>query len=420
VVAIDGLRADVLTSPDYRAATPNLRRFGNGATVYGSAYAASGIPVAALASVLTGSAASEHGVGLRDPNTGLTPDLPARTTHLYTVLRGQGYRTSGFVSSADTERAGLAQGFDRWNAHGAEGAAPAVAHLWSRLTPTTTRWPLERTVEDTVDSAVDYAERADGLRGEALFVRLEGLDYPFRHRLEDRVAVGTDGKSVTGAYTAAVRRVDHAFGRLQKALPRDAVLAVVGVTGIELDEARSVVGSPPGRVRTGHTLHNELLHVPMLVRSGSAQRVQSVASSASVGPTVLSILGIQAPSDWQGRELKQGTTRSPDVVVSSGVRWGPEERTAQDGTYKLIEDKHGRWELYHLGDDPEERLGIAEGGVAVDTVRSSLGKHTAYRGLQPRAQRQRNLGWDVLGLATRLWRVQRDARATDVQHEAGS
>ena len=420
IIAVEGLRADALTDPEYRQATKNLRRFQAGSRRYTSAFATSGVTSAAMASILTGVSATAHGVGLRDPKTGLTLDMPSHVPTLYERLAAGGYRTSAFVSGGMLERGGMARGFDHWNAYGQEGAAPAVAHLWSQITPQSTRWPARRPVEDTIDAAVAHVDRNANLRGHALFVHLDALQPPFRYRLEDQADLGALPKGAKGSYMATARRVDHAVHRLVQVLPRDGVVVIMGVSGVELDEARSNRVGPPAAARSGHTLHNELLHVPMMVRDGRVGPIDTVLSSGVIASVVLEATGLPVPDDLMSETTRTSRDAGARVAVSTGVRWGAELRVAQTRDHKLVEDQHGRWALYDLQEDPAERRAIAEGGPVVDRVRAALGRHTANIELPARAQRERQVLPDALQAMTRLWSPHRGFGLDDNQPKSGS
>jgi hypothetical protein len=219
---------------------------------------------------------------------------------------------------------------------------------------------------------------------------------------------------------ATARRVDHAVDRLIRVLPRDGVVVVLGVSGVEINEARSVRTGAPHAARSGHTLHNELLHVPMWVRGGRGGRVDTVISSSVIASVVLSAAGLPVPEDLVREKGQTSRDAGASVAVSTGVRWGSELRVAQNRDHKLLEDQHGRWAIYDLQDDPAERRAIAEGGPTVDRVRAALGRHTANIELPARAQRDRKVLHDAFHAMTRLWSLQRGFGLDDNQPEPGS
>jgi arylsulfatase A-like enzyme len=108
----------------------------------------------------------------------------------------------------------------------------------------------------------------------------------------------------------------------------------------------------------GHTLfiYEENVRVPFIVMApGVIQervRVSGIASLVDTAPTVLDLLGLQAPASYQGRSLLESPSRMAlfctDYTLGLlGLR---------DGRWKLIHElESGRSRLYDLDEDPEER-----------------------------------------------------------------
>jgi arylsulfatase A-like enzyme len=154
-------------------------------------------------------------------------------------------------------------------------------------------------------------------------------------------------------YHNALHSADEALGQLldglrQRGLDRNTLVVILGDHG-------EAFGEHPGNI--GHTLavYEENVRVPLLFSapglSTSPVRVGRVASLVDVAPTVLDLLGIPAPSGWQGQSLLD---RAPRVALfctdySLGLLG------LRDGRWKLIHElESGRSTLYDLQDDPGE------------------------------------------------------------------
>ncbi len=117
----------------------------------------------------------------------------------------------------------------------------------------------------------------------------------------------------------------------------------------------------------GHTLYDELLHVPLIVRAPGfeAKRVEEPVSLLDITPTVLDLLGIEAPNEVDGRSLL------PLIRGEPGVTTAFEERALAFGRPLygserwgvLTDDKKwtthdGREQLFDLAADPAEQKNL--------------------------------------------------------------
>jgi arylsulfatase A-like enzyme len=112
----------------------------------------------------------------------------------------------------------------------------------------------------------------------------------------------------------------------------------------------------------GHTLflYEENIRVPLVVALPGAwhegKRVQGTASLIDVAPTLLDLLGLKAPADYQGASLLEPRERAALFFTDyslplAGVR---------DGRWKLIaEIGSSRAKLFDLEADPQETRNVA-------------------------------------------------------------
>jgi hypothetical protein len=112
----------------------------------------------------------------------------------------------------------------------------------------------------------------------------------------------------------------------------------------------------------GHTffLYEENVHVPVLIAGPAVvrrqERVRKVVSLVDIAPTVLDLVGITAPSGYQGRSMFDGT-QHPALFFADyslgilGLR---------DGPWKyMYEIESGRSKLFDLDRDPGERRDVS-------------------------------------------------------------
>lgn len=367
LVVLDTVRADLLGAyGNERGTSPHLDALAERGVVFRNCLAASPWTGPSVASILTGRYPDEVGVrGL------LSPLDPAATT-LAERLREAGYRTGAVVSN---EIAGAKYGYD---------AGYEDFHLEPYTTPDTlpNGLPIARPhfrADLVTQRALGWLESAR----DPFFLHVHYSDphvpylppEPWRGRLagddlvaRDKLVAGALGlrdlqpqevEGVRHNHEAEIAFMDDQIGRLLEALPEGTVVVVVSDHGEEfLDH---------GGYLHGHSLYQELLHVPLIfagpgVPSGTS--IDFPVSHVDVVPTILDLLGLPVGSvtgrslrplfsgaggDWDERSLlsilENGQARSCTAIRRG--RWKL-QRCAGDGA-----------RLFDLSADPEERHDVA-------------------------------------------------------------
>jgi len=136
----------------------------------------------------------------------------------------------------------------------------------------------------------------------------------------------------------------------------------------------------------GHTLfiYEENVRVPYLIVAPELirkqTRVSRTASLIDTAPTILDLLGLQIPSDYQGSSLLQQSRRMALFLTDYSLGF----LGLRDGRWKFIyELESGRAKLFNLSIDPDETKNLASGEPGtVEAYRTRLQRWAAaQRGL---------------------------------------
>jgi choline-sulfatase len=352
LVSVDTLRADYLSCYGSKkgASLPGFDRIAREGLLFENASSVAPTTLPAHASLLTGTSPLEHwvhdNVGFR-----LRQDLPT----LASTLKDRGYRTGGFVGSFVLNRKfGLARGFDVYSDEmsGAESGLP------------------ERRGDKVLEEAIHWMG-SDAKAPFFLFLHFYDPHRPYDPPppFAQDVAGLDPADALDVLYRGEISYVDSLLQRLlafldARGLSESTVLVVTADHGESLGEH--------GEDTHGFFLYQSTLHVPLLIRAPGihpGQRVGDLIRTIDVAPTALRLLGVEAPSTFEGVSFVSATGE----VVSHDVEayaetfvprlyygWS-ELRSLRRQSWKLIVAP--RSELYDLDSDPEEmrdRIGDPE------------------------------------------------------------
>ena len=362
VFIADALRADALGLYGQEAATsPHLDTFAREAKRFDEVWAQSSWTRPSIASLMTGLQPDTHGVDA--VNAVLAPELVT----LSEVLSTAGFRTGAFVANhVVSARFGFNQGFDEWD-ESLYGTSPtntvARALEWVGDAPE----PFFLYVH-TLDPHGPYEpspEHWEQLRPAGGYAGRTNI----KELVKDKGLAGAELDYLRSAYHAEVRGVDAAFGQLVEGLGQDVLdRSVVVFTADYGEEFRD-----HGDGGHGHTLYEEVVRVPLVIRPPNGLNGGS-STSATVQhvdllPTLAGLAG--APNlKTQGRDLSgwlSGGSAPEGGRLASRLRFSGYNKSAiREGSMKLIvnNDRFGRevvrTELYDLANDPKEERNLAE------------------------------------------------------------
>lgn len=362
LVVVDTLRADHLGVYGYdRPVSPHLDALAAGAIVYTDATSSTSWTLPSFASLVTGAWPYRHGAGVH--NGAENTRAPLARDGLPTVAErfaAHGWHTGAIVSNPYlTRRFGIDRGFAHYDDRLATlpDTPEETVRQWKRTSARIAR--LYRPANEMTDAAIAWWTSTPAPR----FLMLHYMDVhtPRRPPAEDRRAVGGDGD--VAAYDASIRYVDRELARFLAAAG-EPIVVFTADHGEELGQRPGVyAGEDLGATGHGHTLYQELVRVPLVVRApGRApQRVDRPVRTVDVPTTLLALAGLPGlPGDgvplWEA--LGGPPVADEPPVIAHALRYGTEKRAARRGPLKLIDTRFGP-ELYDLAADPGERDNLA-------------------------------------------------------------
>ena len=374
LISIDTLRPDHLGCYGYpRQTSPNLDAFRKDAVLFRHAFAHAPSTLASHAAILTSLLPPHHGASVDDLA------VPREVLTLAEVMREGGYSTASFNGGIQLDPAyGLDQGFDVYV------SAKPRSSIAETLVDETDHFSYQ------VEQARAWIEKQ--ARPFFLFLHTYEVHNPYTPRAPDleffqgdyhgdlpnritvkllsqfnqgkRALEARDRQHILDAYDAEIRSADRAFGRLVDLLRNlgiydDALMVVTSDHGEEFSEHGQVGWH-------SHTLYDELLHVPLLVKLPGKARagttIEETVRGIDIAPTMLAALGRRAPSEFEGLDILAPGPRptGADEVWSRRDIRMLDARTLSDlvclrtPEWKLIDGR-----LYNLRSDPGERKDVA-------------------------------------------------------------
>jgi arylsulfatase A-like enzyme len=350
LVFVDTLRRDRLGLYGYRRreTSPQLDRWAEGAVVFEQARASAPWTLPSVRALLGGSASEPW----EDSFT-----LPER-------LQEQGFVT-GFLCNNPYLRPSF--GMERgWTHYRFDLMAPAKLQVDRALA-----WLEQHPDRDSallvqfMDPHMPYEEpeayrtrwtegRPEAYKGSASRAPLMKLD------LDDPTTAAVKDW-VQARYDQNIRYVDDQIARLLEAVGDDAVVVVFADHGEELWDHDGV--------EHGHSLHEELLAVPLIIRAPGLEpgRVDAPVSLLDLAPTVLELLDLPAPPSGERWSLLPAIRGEPQALERLEQRALVIGQTLYDDeAWGLVRGEDKWWiegaeeHRYRLDRDPGERQNLSQ------------------------------------------------------------
>lgn len=342
LILVDTVRADHVGFYGYeRETTPAMDAFAEGAVVFRNAYAQANNTPRSIPSLMTSRFPSAIRWVRIDRNY---PNLRDEEHTLAESFSEAGYRTEAETSHYYfVPKRNLDQGFAEWSNPGAGTIKES----------------------NTAVTAPRILPRAIG-RLEALAKRTEPW-FLFVHFFEPHGSYMAHkppadfGNALMDRYDGELRFADDHVGVLLKAveelgLSDDTIVVITSDHGEAFREHRYYFH--------GHTVYNEEIHVPLMMRiPGVAPRVlDERVALVDIAPTLLSAVQVPIAPTMQGADLvptilsgkKRGLPIYSELLPYPN--WPEDQRALIMGHYQVLYTKKGNvWELYDLQADPAEQ-----------------------------------------------------------------
>ena len=389
VVLVDTLRASKLKvfEPSSRVRTPVLDELAGHSAVFEHAQSTENWTKPAVGAILTGLHPMDHGA--RTQGAVLSDDVTTLAEH----FEGQGFATGGFIANGYiSDRFGFDQGWDRYKNFIREPGASSEAEDVFREAGD---WAVEHGDErfflyvHTIDPHVPYDPEDEFV---SLYDSRSDYDGQVRPRMTGELLhdakrqpprvtfTESDITRLQALHDGEITQHDRHMGtfiqRLKDAgLWEDTVFVFVADHGEEFQEH--------GSWGHGHSVYQELLHVPFLVHHEGhvpAGRIDTRVSTVDLAPTVVSLAGIPPMAGIAGRSLVpliHGATRpGPEVAMSEFL---DERRVMMAGPWKLIVRGNLTSSLFDLEHDPGEhtQLDLVTHPIAARYLRILQGQFLA-------------------------------------------
>jgi len=413
VFVMDTQRYDRMSCYGYHTlTTPHTDALASRGTLFEEAYSTSSWTWPATASILTGLVPEEHGVLSNESCT-----LALSNLSLAEALAEEGYSTGGFSCNPliAPERY-FDQGFEQFD------SAPHIRHtgavinsieewitaragarffLYLHLAdPHTPHAPLPAELE-----RLGHTQPVDYVSIEHEGRTYDRMDLYARNLLRPGALLSEEvperhAQWAHQVYDASVATGDHYLGRVMSRLDElglreTTVVALTSDHGEELFDHQ--------RLAHGHTLHAELVRVPLLLAGPGIQerRVTGPISNRHLAPTLARIGGAELPHITDSLLLFEDELPSRSVSFQTGKgAWGDERGQSlfgiREGGWVLHHNASAQkrsWTLYDVDTDPYEQNDLSE-AAGVDETRQRLFE-ALQRDLQTARDRRRGVAIGV-------------------------
>lgn len=383
LILLDTVRADRLGCLGSEAGlTPMIDKFAKEAVCFENAYAQAPWTLPSVASMFTSRLPHQHGAGGR---------LGAfRVLSDDAVTVAEVFKRAGAVTGAITnvfflgEKFGVMQGFDIIDAMSPgnnilirdAGATTDAAlewltgHMDDRFFLLVHYFDPHLRYDPPMDFRLRFADPQDRSSKDHIFGSVQDM---MEFRQGSLQLDGPTIRRLEKLHNAEIAHTDSEVGRLlvgitQRGLKGDTIVVITADHGEEFDDH--------GGFEHGHTLYDELLHVPLLIRAPGIRleerngkdmagtRVTNTVRLIDVAPTLCGLAGVEQPDDARGKSLApawEGREIGNRPVLSEGNMWGPSGIAYREGRHKIIRlPGSDRTLLFDINTDPGEQTDLAK------------------------------------------------------------
>jgi choline-sulfatase len=368
IYLIDTLRADHLKpfNGATRVETPGLEQLvEQGSAVFTSAHTQENWTKPSVATLLTSLLPWEHHAVTTEAV------VPAAVELLPERLGQLGFATGAFIANGYvSDKFGFKQGWDSYRNYIREGrysrAEFLAADVLQWLDKRNKKKPFFLYVH-AIDPHVPYKPTAQFLSLYDPRPYKGVIDFSTDATLLEKIKLGAikvndrDKEHLEALYDSEISYHDLHFRAILAALEKrglaeDTMIVVVADHGEEFWDH--------GSVGHGHSVYEELLRIPMVIRvpgiTTSPRRIDGSSGLVDIVPTVLDALGKPLPTGLSGRsllpQLRGEHGAAPPVAVAGFM---DDWRAVVIGDLKLIQRAERHFMLYDLSADPREQHDLA-------------------------------------------------------------
>lgn len=370
LITVDTLRAGDVSAHGHEPRTmPFMEELARGGIRFDRAYSTAPWTTPSLVSILTSAYPTRHGVGQGPAiaTDGTWEVIPPELPCLPLALQQAGYRTFGLTANFGLPaNRGFGRGFDNYRCIGAEDLDVFRTELEPWLTELAEGEPWFLWLH-LFDPHGPYTTREQWLdtfwpTTRQGFARLDNVS-PAELRREARTYTGAQMEYVHALYRTEIRDVDEYLREFFETLPRAAEALVL----FSADHGEEFMEH--GGVLHGHTLHEELIRIPFIVRFPdrrfAGEIVNDPVSLVDVLPTILSAVGILPDPEAAGVNLfgPDGVqVPSSRRIFAELLRGTSGLRAVIDQRFKFVKNPNApdKSVLTDLQDDPGETVNLVQ------------------------------------------------------------
>lgn len=384
VLLIDTQRADHIHAwnPQTRVRTPVLDRFAQEGALFEAAQSPENWTKPSVASVLTSLYPMTHGAKTDDAR------LPASAVMVSEIYKEAGFATASFIANGYvSDRFGFDQGWDHYTNYIRETRDTRAQTLFHDAGDWIEQHKNERffVYVQTIDPHVPYDPADEYLRmydtsdysGQVTPRLTADLLEKAKRNPPEVTFNEADRARLTALYDGEVSYHDHEFGEF---LTRLRTLGVLDNTIVVITSDHGEELNDHGSWGHGHTVYQELLHVPLAFRYPggirAGQRLPQTVSTIDIVPTILEMTGVPVHQSAEGQtlrpDLRGEVAPGPSVAFSDFL---DDRRVVRAGRWKLIM-RGTNTTFFDLQADPGElrELDGAAHPIAIRYCRVMLGQ----------------------------------------------
>ena len=365
VLVVDTLRADKLRpfNPETRVETPSIDRFASEGVVFELAQAPENWTKPSVASILTGLHPQTH-----QQKTG-DAALPGSAVLLSEHLKDNGFATGSFIANGYvSDRFGFDQGWDDYTNYIREGGSTEAKDVFDAAGNWIEAHKEERFFAyiQTIDPHVPYDPPGEFVRmydpseydGQVRPRMTGDLLEKAKRKPPEVVFDARDKRRIEALHDGEITQHDGFFGAF---LERLAELGLSDDTLVVVTSDHGEEFNDHGSWGHGHSVYQELLHVPLMFRLPNrlppGAKIGDAVSTLDISSTVTELLGVppMAQNDGHplvGLMLGEALTR-PAVAFSD---FQDDRRVITTGRWKLILRGNLTSTMFDLEKDPKEQV----------------------------------------------------------------